>query len=222
MSNIFSASIGRKLIMSISGLFLVVFLLVHLTVNLFMLFGADAYNLAAHFMVTNPVIKIMEPMLALGLVVHIIYATILTLQNQNARPEKYDTRNAGNSSTWQSRNMYILGSTVLAFLVLHIANFYVKIKFGEHAVAETVINGETMHDTYSLVVAKFQIWWYVLIYVVGAILLGFHLSHGFWSAFQSIGMSNNGWRTRLNVIGKIYAVVIAAGFSIIPLYFLIF
>jgi succinate dehydrogenase / fumarate reductase, cytochrome b subunit len=223
MGNIFSASIGRKLIMSISGLFLVIFLLVHLTVNLFMLIGADAYNIAAHFMVSNPVIKIMEPLLAIGFVVHIIYASILTLQNQKARPEKYSDRNAANSSSWQSRNMYILGATVLTFMVIHIINFYLKIKFGgEGAPEEVLIDGVHMHDTYSLVVAKFEIWWYVVIYITGAILLGLHLSHGFWSAFQSIGMSNGPWRTRLSVIGKVYAIVIAGGFAIIPLYFLLF
>ncbi len=222
MGNIFSASIGRKLIMSISGLFLIVFLLVHLTVNLFLLVGADAYNVAAHFMVTNPVIKIMEPLLGIGFIVHIIYASILTLKNQSARPQKYDTKNASNSSSWQSRNMYILGATVLSFLVLHIINFYLKLKFGgEGAVEETIVDGVHMHDTYSLVVAKFEIWWYVAIYVTGSVLLGLHLAHGFWSAFQSLGLSNGPWRTRLSVAGKIYAVVIAGGFSIIPLFFLL-
>ncbi len=223
MSNIFNASIGRKLLMSITGLFLILFLLVHLTINLFLLFGSDAYNQAAHFMATNPMIKIIEPTLAIGFLVHIIYATILTLQNQKARPEKYTARSAGNSSTWSSRNMYFLGFTVLIFLVIHLLDFYVKIKIlHDESIKDVVVNGETMHDTYTLVQAKFEIWWFDLIYILGAIFLSLHLSHGFWSAFQTIGINNSHWMKRLKTIAIIYSLIIGVGFSIIPLYFLVF
>ncbi len=223
MSNIFNASIGRKLLMSITGLFLILFLLVHLTINLFLLFGSDAYNQAAHFMATNPMIKIIEPTLAIGFLVHIIYATILTLQNQKARPEKYAARNAGNSSTWSSRNMYFLGFTVLIFLVIHLLDFYVKIKIlDDGSVKDVVVDGETMHDTYTLVQAKFEIWWFDLIYILGAIFLSLHLSHGLWSAFQTIGINNSHWMKRLKTIAIIYSLIIGVGFSIIPLYFLVF
>jgi succinate dehydrogenase / fumarate reductase cytochrome b subunit len=160
-----------------------------------------------------------EPILGIGFIIHILYATILTLQNQQARPEKYAVRNASNSSGWASRNMYILGATILAFLVLHLANFYFKIKFGHPE--SVIVDGVEMHDTYTMVISKFQIGWYAIIYIAGAILLGLHLSHGFWSSFQSLGLSNAIWRKRLSGIGLIYAIIIGVGFSILPLYFLI-
>ena len=223
MSGIFSASIGKKLIMSISGLFLIIFLLVHLGINLLLIVGPDAYNLGAHFMATNPAIKIMEPILALGFIVHILYASILTLQNRKARPEKYDTVNQSESSTWPSRNMYVLGGLVFIFLVIHIINFYWKIKvLGGHGMEMVTIDGIEMHDTYSLVANLFtECYLYDVVYIIGAIFLGLHLSHAFWSAFQTLGLSNIVWRKRLNVIGKIYTFIIAIGFAIIPIYFLI-
>lgn len=223
MSNIFTASIGKKLIMSVSGLFLILFLLLHLFLNVLLVVGQDSYNVAAHFMATNPFIKVMEPILAIGFIVHIIYASVLTLQNQSARPDKYQVLNQGGNASWASRNMYILGGTVFIFLVIHIANFYTKIKFGGEGALQvfTSSTGVEMHDTYSLVVNQFQIWWYVIIYAIGGILLGFHLSHGFWSAFQTIGWSSIVWRKRLETIGLIYAIIVGGGFALIPLYVLL-
>ncbi|HCT30701.1 MAG TPA: succinate dehydrogenase [Bacteroidales bacterium] len=223
MNGIFSSSIGKKLIMSISGLFLMVFLLVHLTVNLMLLVGnGEVFNQAAHFMATNPAIKIIEPVLAIGFIIHILYASIITLQNRKTRPIGYSKTSSNGVTSWASKNMYILGGTVLVFLVIHITNFYWKLKFGE-VPSISVNNGLTqIDDTYSLVSGLFiSYWWFDLIYVVGAIMLGFHLSHGFWSAFQTIGWNNKIWIKRLEVIAYIYAIIIAVGFSIIPLYFLI-
>ncbi len=219
MNGIFSSSIGKKLIMSISGLFLMLFLLVHLTVNLMLLVGNDAFNAAAHFMATNPAIEVIEPILAIGFIIHIIYASIITLMNRKARPIGYINSASNGVTSWASKNMYILGATVLTFLIIHIANFYWKIKFGE----VPTINGiPEMHDTYSLVSGLFiAYWWYDIIYIIGAILLGLHLSHGFWAAFQTLGWNNKIWIKRLEVVAYIYASIIAVGFTIIPLYFLI-
>ena len=223
MSSIFSASVGKKLIMSISGLFLIVFLLVHLSVNLLLLVGDEAFNIGANFMGTNPAIRIIEPLLAFGFIFHIFYASLLTLQNQKARPNNYNTVNQSNSSSWSSRNMYILGGTVLTFLIIHIINFYWKIKFGgENALEHVTVDGVEMHNSYLLVSSLFKTWWFGVIYIIGAIFLGLHLSHGFWSAFQTVGFSNIKWRRILGIIGNIYAFIIAFGFSIIPLYFLFF
>lgn len=209
--------------MSVSGLFLILFLLLHLFLNVLLIVGQDSYNVAAHFMATNPFIKVMEPILALGFIVHIIYASVLTLQNQSARPDKYKVLNQGENASWASRNMYILGGTVLIFLVIHIANFYTKIKFGGEGALQvfTSSTGIKMHDTYSLVVNQFHIWWYVIIYAIGGIVLGYHLSHGFWSSFQTIGWSNIVWRKRLETIGLIYAILVGGGFAFIPLYVLL-
>jgi len=223
MNGIFSSSIGKKLIMSISGLFLMMFLLVHLIVNLMLLVGnGEAFNRAANFMATNPAIKIIEPILAIGFIIHILYASIITLLNRKTRPIGYINSSSNGVTSWASKNMYILGGTILVFLILHLANFFWKIKFGEIPTL-SYDNGLThMEDAFSLVSGLFiTYWWYDLIYVVGALILGFHLSHGFWAAFQTLGWNNMVWINRLETIAYIYALVIAIGFSIIPLYFLI-
>ena len=223
MSVFLKSSIGKKLLMSISGLFLVVFLLVHLTANLFLLFGKDAFNMSAHFMDTNPLIQIMQPMLAVGFLVHIIYGIILELQNRASRPVKYKLVNQKESSKWVSRNMIWLGLFVFGFITVHIINFFYIMKFGEMAMTD--LHGEQVHDSYALVVDLFTKYGtlsyaYSGFYLLSFIALGMHLHHAFWSAFQSVGFSNDLWRKRLSVVGDIFAIVIAAGFSLIPLYFL--
>jgi succinate dehydrogenase / fumarate reductase cytochrome b subunit len=221
MNGIFSSSLGKKLIMSISGLFLMLFLMVHLGTNLLLLIGdGELYNKAAHALATTTVLKIVEYLLAFGFVFHILYASIITLKNRKARPVPYAYSASNNLTTWSSRNMYILGFTIFAFLGVHLINFFLKIRFGSVPYI-SYDNGITqMHNSYALVSEFFiEYWWYNLIYIVSAILLGLHLSHGFWSAFQTIGFNNSKWIKRLEVVSYIYAVVVAAGFTIIPLYF---
>ncbi|MBE9467619.1 MAG: succinate dehydrogenase cytochrome b subunit [Bacteroidetes bacterium] len=223
MSNIFSSSIGRKLIMSISGLFLISFICVHLSVNLLLIFddSGELFNLAAHFMDSNPIVKIVEPLLAIGFAVHIIYATIITIQNKKTRPQKYSVQNNKATSSWSSRNMYILGTLIVLFLAVHLSDYFYKIKFG--IMPTITIDGTIMNDAY-LVVSKSFInhFWYSLLYIASGLFLGLHLTHGFWSAFQTIGWSNTLWLKKLKTIALVYAIIIATGFSIIPLYFLIF
>lgn len=219
MNNIFSSSLGKKLIMSISGLFLMLFLLVHLSTNLLLLIGnGELYNKAAHTLASTPMLKIVEYLLAFGFFFHIVYATVLTLKNRKARPVGYAKTASNEITTWSSRNMYILGFTIMVFLVLHLINFFLKLRFGD---VDTVIyNGEEMHNSYFLVSEFFiNYWWYNLIYIASAILLGLHLSHGFWSAFQTVGLNNSKWLNRLRIIATVYALVMAIGFTIIPLYF---
>ena len=225
MKGFFKSSIGKKLIMSISGLFLISFLLVHLGLNLLILVDVmlnndgKIYNEAAHFMGTNPIMKVMEPMLAIGFVIHIFYGVLLEVQNFIARgSNRYKKINQKNSSTWASRNMIWLGGFIFVFLIIHVINFFWKLKFGE----APHVAGTEMHDTYELVTSFFALWWYDVIYIIGSIFLGLHLRHAFWSAFQTIGLSNDLWRKRLNVIGTLYAIIVAGGFVLIPLYFLVF
>ncbi|MGQ1908952.1 succinate dehydrogenase cytochrome b subunit [Marinifilum sp. RC60d5] len=215
MSSFLSSSIGKKLIMSLSGLFLVLFILVHLILNSFLMFDStgELFNAGAHFM-AMPVIRFgLQPVLFGGFIIHIIYAIILTLQNMKARPQKYSSQNLGNSSTWSSRNMFVLGGLVLVFIAMHLMHFFVPIQI-------TGL-GDAKSD-YDLVVDLFTNGSmglvYTGLYVAGAILLGLHLAHGFWSSFQSIGFSNTLWRSRLEKVGYIYAIFVAAGFTIIPLY----
>lgn len=223
MSNLFCSSIGKKLIMSISGLFLITFLLIHLTLNSFLLIpdGGHLFNAAAHFMATNPFIKVMEPALAIGFLVHIVYAGLLTSQNRRARGAvSYASGNNTKNVAWTSKNMWILGLTVLAFLVLHIAHFWVKMKVtGSDLLAPVkmdIAGVETeVENAYALVNATFGYLWIVIVYAIGSLGLAFHLSHGFWSAFQTIGFSNEIWRKRLSCIGSIVAWVIGLGFAAI-------
>jgi len=221
MSNFLSSSIGKKFLMSITGLFLVTFLLIHLSLNALLLINdnGDTFNAAAHFMATNPIIRIMEPILALGFIIHIIYASLLTLQNQKARgKDRYASGNSTPNVSWASKNMYILGTTVLAFLIVHIAQFWIKFKITKELDPTHIdIAGvETeVENAYALVNKTFGMLWVVIVYVVGSIGLAYHLSHGFWSALQTIGFSNNIWRVRWSVIGTVIAWIFGLGFSLI-------
>lgn len=224
MSNFLTTSIGRKFLMSITGLFLVMFIGVHLTINLLLIVddSGELFNIGANFMATNPMIKIMEPLLGLGFMIHIIWSFFLEYQNWRARPIKFDQRKPGDSSSWASRNMLVLGSLVLVFLIIHIINFFWIIKFDPHSMGKVIVDGVEMEDSYTLVADLFKgSVLYCIFYILGGALLGFHLSHGFWSGFQTLGLSNKNWLKRLQFIGMLYAIIIAAGFSAIPLYFLI-
>ena len=222
MAKFLSSSIGKKFLMSLSGLFLLAFLFVHLTVNSMILFDSsgDLFNRAAHFMSTHPVIRIVEPVLAIGFILHILYAVILTIHNLYTRPVGYKSQKLGHSSTWASRNMFVLGLVILTFLVIHIANFFWKIKVtGHDLLSEITVNGIHMENSFALVTTFFiEWWWIVIVYVIGSIALGFHLYHALWSAFQTLGWSNGLWRRRLNRLGLVISVVIAGGFALIPLW----
>ncbi|MCK3683679.1 succinate dehydrogenase cytochrome b subunit [Maribellus sp. YY47] len=224
MSKFLTASIGRKFIMSLSGLFLMVFIAVHLGLNLLLIFddSGDLFNQGAHFMATNPLIKVMEPILGLGFIVHILWSFTLEYQNWKARPVKYAKKNMSGASSWASRNMLVLGALVLVFLIIHILDFFVKIKFtGDPSLTEVLVAGEHMENTYALVSGAFMSSTALcVLYILGGILLGVHLSHGFWSSFQTLGLNNKYWLKRWQIVGQIYAVVVALGFAIIPLYFM--
>ncbi len=224
MSSFISASIGRKFLMSITGLFLISFLTIHLTLNLFLTFddSGTLFNLAAHFMATNPFIRIMEPLLALGFVVHMIWSGWITLENMRARPQKYASGDQQLSWWSPAKNMFVLGSMVLIFLVIHLTNFYIKMKLtGDPLLKGIVVDGVEMHNAYALVSNLFLNRWYDILYVAGGILVGLHISHGFFSAFQTIGFSNQIWLKRLKFLAVAFGIVFAVGFSYIPLYFMI-
>jgi len=221
MSNFLSASIGRKVFMSLTGLFLISFLLIHLTLNLFLIFDDSGamFNAAAHFMATNPIIKIMEPILALGFIIHIIWSAWITLENMKARPQGYASGDQLLKWWAPSKNMFILGAMIFVFLVLHIMNFWVKMKITGDPLLGT---NEEMHNAYALVSGLFKNHpIYDLIYMISGVLVGLHITHGFWSAFQTIGLNNINWMKRLKFLANLIGFVFAVGFASIPLYFLI-
>ncbi|MCA1744445.1 MAG: succinate dehydrogenase cytochrome b subunit [Bacteroidales bacterium] len=225
MSSLLCSSIGKKLLMGLSGLFLMMFLLIHLAVNSLLLVpdGGETFNAAAHFMATNPAIKIMEPLLGVGFLVHIVWGFMLTIQNSKARgSSRYASGNKTTGVSWASKNMFILGVTILAFLVMHIAHFWVKMKVtGDPLLEHTLVNiggvDIEVENAYRLVNATFSYLWIMIVYVVAGIGLSLHLSHGFWSSLQSIGFSNELWRKRLNTVGQLYAWIVGLGFSLIAL-----
>lgn len=217
MSTLFSSSIGKKLIMSLAGLFLITFLLVHLGINLLLVFSEspEPFNKAAHFMATNVVIKVVEIVLFGGFLLHIIYGTILTIQNWLARPKGYVKANYSQTSFFSK---YMLHTAVILgiFLVLHLLDFYIKSKFmGE--VQEVVYQGKTYHDLASLVIARFQITWVVIVYVVALFGLGFHLHHGFQSAFQTLGLNHPVYTPIIKGLGLVYTILVTLGFMAIPI-----
>jgi len=220
MSKFLFASIGKKFIMSVSGIFLMMFILVHLTVNLLLIFddSGGLFNRGAAFMATNPVIKIVEPVLGLGFLIHILWSLVVSYQNWRARPVRYAKSAPGESSNWVSRNMLILGALILTFLIIHLINFFWVIKFDPHSLPN--VRGTETEDTYALVSGLFKnSILYCIMYIIGAVLLGLHLTHGFWSSFQTLGLNNKNWMKRLEWIAKVYAIIVAVGFSVIPLYF---
>ena len=216
MSSIFTSSIGKKLLMSLAGVFLVLFLLVHLGINLLVIIAEDpmVYNKAAHFMASNLVIKVFEIALFGGILLHIIYALILQVQNWIARPRRYVKANYSNTSFF-SKFMIHTAVIVLVFLVIHMVDFYFRAKFGH---GKTIIlDGEVYHDFASEVVDKFKMLPFVIFYVAAFIFLGFHLVHGFQSAFKTLGIDNKRINPVVQAASLLYTVIVVGGFSLIPL-----
>ena len=206
-------SIIKKVIMSITGLFLITFLVEHLLGNL-LLFkddGGAAFNEYAKFMSTSPLIRVAEVVLFAGFLFHIIDGIVLTIKNRQARPVKYAVQKSSPDSSWVSRNMGLTGSIILVFLIVHLDSFFL-----EHR----VLGNPTPMD--ELVKSSFDIWWYSLLYVVAMFFLGFHLSHGFSSAFQTLGLRHKSYFSVINKIGIIFSIVIPAAFAAFPIYFYFF
>jgi len=218
--NIFSYSVGKKFIMALTGLFLISFLLVHFAGNLslFINDGGLAFNKYTLFMTTNPVIRVMELVLVAGFLFHIVDAILLTKENNEARPIKYAQFNPQKNSDWFSRNMGLTGSIVLIFLVLHLKTFWFEYKFNAIPTFE-LEDGQMVKDMYAIVVTSFQQWWYAGLYVLAMALLSFHLNHGFYSAFQSLGLSNRDLLETYKKIGVALSVLVFIGFSSFPIYF---
>ena len=215
---------GSKFLMSITGLFMVMFVAVHLTVNLLLIFddSGELFNMTAHLMENSLVMGIIEPLLGLGFFIHITWSFFLEYRNWKVRPVSYNKKKSDKPVTWASRNMLVLGSLVLVFLVIHLINFFWVINFNPESLQTVTINGVEMEDTYSLVADLFKkSVVYDILYIMGGILLGLHLSHGFWSAFHTLGLTDKHRISKIRVAGKIYAAIVAIGFSCIPLYFMI-
>ncbi len=209
-----SSSIGRKVAMSLSALFLISFLLLHVAINLLSVVSAEMYNEASHFMGTNPIIQfIMQPILILGVLFHFIMGFVLEFQNKSARPVKYEMKNDQGNSSWLSRNMIYSGLVILAFLGLHFYDFWlpeIQYKYIEfQAPVEDRYFKELVH--------KFENPTRVGFYAVSFFLLMMHLLHGFQSAFQSLGV-NNKFTPGIKKTAWAFSVVVPLAFVFIALF----
>ena len=214
------SSIGRKLIMSISGTFLVLFLLFHSVMNIVVIFSPEGYNAICEFLGANWYALLGTSMLAGGFVIHILYALYLSYLNMRARgSERYAVTKNQTSVDWASQNMFILGVVIFGFLVLHMYNFWFKMQFAEI----TGIHTGDFHpaDGAAYVQQLFGSWIYCVIYIVWLSALWFHLTHGVWSALQSLGLNNKTWMPRVKVIANVISTIVILMFMSIPIYYLL-
>lgn len=213
------SSITKKITMACAGLFLVIFLLVHLGINLTLLRGDQGqwFNDASNFMGTNYLVKIFEIFLFGGWIIHILIGVILTLKNWASRPVGY-LRSNRSKTTFFSKYMIWTGLIIFIFLAIHFMNFY----FVKLGLVPVPYGAEDKHDFYHMAINLFTEPMYSAIYIVLMLLLGFHLFHAFQSAFQTLGINHNKYNRTIKFIAVLYALIVSIGFSIIPVYFLFF
>ena len=261
-SAILTSSLAKKYWMSLTGLFLCLFLVGHLAGNLQLLVPDNSlnFNMYAHFMTTNIAVKALSYLTYFSIIFHAIDGILLTIQNQKSRPIKYSMNKPETNSPWASRNMAVLGTVILIFIVTHMITFWAPMHFDENMpLQETVVVtpegdtplyyttsgsyvkksdvevrnvtdfyqyelklGQGYKDLYKITFAFFQDarfgWLYTLLYVISMIVLGFHLHHGFGSAFQSIGFNNPKYKSFVKNFGKAFSIVVPFLFAIIPVY----
>jgi len=216
--NALTSGLGRKVIMSLTGIFLILFLLVHLVGNLQLLKsdGGDAFNVYSQFMAHNPLIQLVSKGNFFFILLHITVAISLYVKNRMARPIGYKVSAGSANSSWASRSMSLLGILIFIFILIHLKGFWYNFKFG--VVPTTMVDGLEMHDAYTWVLDAYTNPLISTFYVISMIVLGFHLWHGFSSAFQSLGLNHVKYTGFIKVLGKLYAIIIPALFAIIPIY----
>ena len=227
---IFNSSIGKKFIQAVSGAFLFVFLLLHGTINFFSVIdsftgkygvvaaddklfsaGDGLFKLGCDFMST-PVISIMVPVLALGFLVHILYGCWLTARNVIARGglKRYEVASVAGADSWSAKNMFVLGMVIIGFIAFHLTGFWAKMQL-----PEMFGIGQFENNPYLLLNFTFGTWWGLALYLIWFFFLFLHLTHGFWSMFQTVGWNGDTWFKRVKVIGIIVAVLICGVFTVV-------
>lgn len=214
MGGIVSSSLARKYVMALSGLFLVFFLAQHCTINLTSVIAPETFNEWSHFMGYNPLVQyVLQPILIGGVIIHFVMGFVLEIQNNRARGIKYAKYTGSANAPWVSRNMIISGAVVLAFIGLHMYDFWV------HEMAYKYIEAKPEDPTryHAETVEKFEPFWRTIIYIVSFILLALHLWHGFASSFQSMGVRNK-YTPAITKFAKVFSIVIPLLFVFIALY----
>jgi len=212
-----NSSIGKKLMMAITGSFLLIFLVVHLIGNITLFFGPIAFNGYVFALdVVKPLIRVIEVVLLTAFLLHIYNGVRLWIENKRASGGKYKINGSSENSDVFSRTMFLTGSIIFIFLVSHLGTFFWRFNVSDP------MGLANHHQYFDIVVYFFSIWWYVLLYVIAMVLLGLHLNHGFQSAFQTFGWNNKKYFPLVEKIGTLYAIIMAVGFASMPIYFFFF
>ncbi len=212
--NYFSTSIGKKLQMSLTGLFLITFLIVHCYINaqIFYNDGGVRFTEAAHFMGTNFLIRTVEIGLMAFLLLHIIQGLALWSRNRSRRTNRYAVNAGSATSPWYSRSMALLGTLILLFLIMHLSKFWAPNRFSQ-------ITGGGEKDLYHMMKEEFQTAWVVGVYIFGCISLGWHLVHGFYSAFQTLGLGTSKYKGLIKSVGVAFSIIVPLIFIAMPVAF---
>jgi succinate dehydrogenase / fumarate reductase cytochrome b subunit len=203
--------------MAVTGSFLLIFLIIHLVGNVTLFFGPNAFNgYVKTLEVVKPLIRVIELVLLAAFLIHIINGVRLWIENKKAKGVQYKVNGSSENSTVFSRTMFLTGSVVFIFLVIHLGTFFWR--FNVHDPTGLA----NSHEYFQIIVNFFSYWWYSLLYVIAMLLLGFHLNHGFQSAFQTFGWNHSKYTPLIKKLGTIYAIVMTVGFASMPIYFFFF
>ncbi|HJV18400.1 MAG TPA: succinate dehydrogenase cytochrome b subunit [Sediminibacterium sp.] len=224
---VFTSSVGKKLIMGLTGISLVLFLIVHAGINACVFAdlvdpdeNGEMFNKAAHFMGSTVLIRITEIGLFAGIILHIAQGLLLTAENKKRRNVGYAVPYTAGSK-WYSRSMGLLGTLILLFLVLHLYHFWASARFTGRGLEPVSYNGVEMHNMFGLMKATFSEWWVVILYALGCLSLYYHLAHGFQSAFKTLGVHNKRYNAMLSSLGYGFSAVITIVFILMPLSFVL-
>jgi len=215
-SALLKSSIGKKFLMSLTGLFLITFLVVHASINAMIWFndGGVTFNKYAHFMGSNLIVRTLEIGLFAGLLLHIVDGLMLYKANRDARPVKYAFNNEGANSTWYSRSMALLGTLILLFLILHLANFWVRTRIT--GIENFGVDAENQENLFAAMLDVFKNPLIVVVYMLGCFSLFWHLLHGFKSAFQSLGLNHLKYNEAIAVLGIAFSIIVPLIFALMP------
>jgi succinate dehydrogenase / fumarate reductase cytochrome b subunit len=223
-SHFFTSSIGKKIVMAVTGLSLILFLIVHVVVNACMwavVFvpgdNGEVFNKAAHWLGSTLVPRVLEIGLFLFIIIHIVQGYVLEAQNSSKRGIGYNVKMGSEGSRWYRKSMGLLGTIIFLFLIVHIADFWIPSRFGGLGeVSYDDTPGKTYHELYGKMVIVFQNPWIVLLYVIGCISLAWHLIHGFQSSFRTLGVSNKKYLALLNGTGWAFSIIVCLAFAMMP------
>ena len=220
-SELFTSSVGKKWVMALTGLFLIAFLVIHVSLNSCIYYDLSIFNprddgrmfnIAAHWMGNGWVIRLLEIGLFIGFIIHIIQGWVVELQNRSKRGVGYKIKMGSKGSTWYSKSMGLLGTLLFLFLVMHISHFWIPSR-----VTGLPDTNYEVHDLFGRMVSVFQNPWIVGLYLIGCISLAWHLLHGFQSAFRTLGLSNPKYISLIKTVGVGFSIIVPILFALMPI-----